>query len=58
MGSSMHEQSKAVRSGYFDLFRYDPRRKESGNDPYVDDSIKKDMDIEEFYSGEIRFSIK
>lgn len=56
MGSSMHEQSKAVRSGYFELFRYDPRLINMGKEPLITDSRKNDLEIEEFYSGEIRFS--
>ena len=55
LGSSMHEEEKAVRCGHVKLFHYDPRDKKDGNDGYHDDTKKVNMDKNEFYQGEIRF---
>ena len=55
LGSCMHEEAKAVKSGYFKLFRYNPMLKMQGKEALVIDSKEPDMPVEEFYKGEIRF---
>ena len=57
MGSSMHEEKKAVDAGYFHLFRYDPRRKEAGQHPFILDSKEPTLSYEEFLEGENRYNI-
>lgn len=57
MGSSMHEEKKAVDAGYFHLFRYDPRRKDEGKNPFVLDSKEPTLSYEEFLEGENRYNI-
>ncbi len=54
MGSSQHEQSKAVKSGYWRLFRYNPQLPE----PMVIDSSEPSLSVDEFKSGEGRFRLK
>ncbi len=55
MGSSQHEQAKAVTSGYWNLFRYNPSLRDEGKNPLILDS-KPDIDaMDEFLKGEIRF---
>lgn len=55
LGSSQHEQAKAVKSGYWQLFRFDPNLLNQGKNPIILDSSKPTIDFEEFLSGELRF---
>ena len=50
------EAQKAVESGYWPLYRYDPRRKEKGENPYQLDYKKIKMDVGDFIKGENRFT--
>ena len=34
MGKSQHEEKLAVDSGYWPLYRYDPRRAKEGKNPF------------------------
>lgn len=56
MGSGMHEEKKAVDSGYFHLFRYNPMLKEQGQNPFILDSKEPTLSYEEFIKGEIRYN--
>jgi pyruvate-ferredoxin/flavodoxin oxidoreductase len=56
MSSSIHEEKKAVDCGYWHLYRYDPRLKESGKNPFQLDSKKPAVPYKDFLNGEIRFS--
>ena len=56
MGQSMEEGKKAVESGYWPLYRYDPRLKEEGKNPFVLDSKEPKGDFQEFLLGEVRYS--
>ncbi len=56
MGNTMLEMNAAVEAGYWHLFRYDPRRKEMGKNPFQLDSKKPTIDYKEFLGGEVRFS--
>lgn len=55
LGSAQHEEDKAVKSGYFRLFRYNPSLADEGKEPLIIDSKEPDIPVEEFYKGEIRF---
>ncbi len=55
LGSTQHEENKAVKSGYFRLFRYNPSLADEGEEPLIIDSKDPEMPVEEFYKGEIRF---
>ncbi|MDO5715408.1 MAG: pyruvate:ferredoxin (flavodoxin) oxidoreductase [Tissierellia bacterium] len=56
MGWSQMEQKKAVESGYWFLYRYDPRRRMEGKNPFVLDSKEPTESFEEFLMGEVRYS--
>ena len=56
MGRSQHEEKRAVDAGYWVLYRYDPRRKESGENPFLLDSKEPKGDFKEFLMGEVRYS--
>ncbi len=55
MGSSQHEQAKAVQSGYWQLFRFNPELLKQGKNPLIIDSKEPSLDFHEFISGEMRF---
>ena len=55
--SCMAQQSqRAVESGYWSLYRYDPRRAEQGENPYQLDFKKLKLDVGEFIKNENRFT--
>jgi pyruvate-ferredoxin/flavodoxin oxidoreductase len=56
MGQSQEEAKKAVESGYWPLYRYDPRRKEAGENPFLLDSKEPKGDFRAFLMGEVRYS--
>ena len=56
MGGSMQEMKRAVDAGYWTLYRYDPRRREEGKNPFVLDSGEPDGSFRSFLDGEVRFS--
>ncbi|MEJ1297773.1 MAG: pyruvate:ferredoxin (flavodoxin) oxidoreductase [Candidatus Sedimenticola sp. (ex Thyasira tokunagai)] len=49
-------QERAVASGHFPLFRYDPRLADKGKNPLQLDSKKPSMPLQEFMDSETRFS--
>jgi pyruvate-ferredoxin/flavodoxin oxidoreductase len=56
MSQSQNEQQRAVDSGYWTLYRYDPRLKEEGKNPFILDSKEPKGDFKEFLMGEVRYS--
>jgi pyruvate-ferredoxin/flavodoxin oxidoreductase len=56
MGLSQEEMKKAVETGYWPLYRFDPRLKEEGKNPFVLDSKEPSGDFREFLMGEVRYS--
>jgi len=56
MGLSQEEEKKAVESGYWILYRYDPRLKDEGKNPLILDSKEPKEDFKEFLMGEVRYS--
>ncbi len=56
LGSSAHEEKKAVDAGYFHLFRFNPAFREKGQNPFTLDSGEPHMDYQEFLAGEIRYN--
>jgi pyruvate-ferredoxin/flavodoxin oxidoreductase len=56
MGRSQNEEKRAVDAGYWVLYRYDPRRKEAGENPFILDSKEPKGDVQEFLMGEVRYS--
>lgn len=56
MGKSQLREKQAVESGYWHLWRYDPRRAEEGQNPFQLDSKEPTGDFREFIMGEVRYS--
>ncbi|CUH94783.1 Pyruvate-flavodoxin oxidoreductase [Propionispora sp. 2/2-37] len=56
MGCSQLEAKRAVDSGYWALYRYNPQLKETGKNPFVLDSNEPVLNFREFLMGEVRFS--
>ncbi len=50
------EIKKAVASGYWHNFRFDPRRADAGQNPFVLDSKEPTMDYVEFIKNEARYT--
>ena len=50
------EMKKAVECGYWNLFRYDPRRKAAGQNPFQMDSKTPTGDYQAFLKNEVRYS--
>lgn len=56
MNCSMNEMKKAVQSGYWNLFRFDPRKANEGDgNPFTLDSKKPTLEYKEFLDGEVRY---
>ncbi|KOA21499.1 pyruvate-flavodoxin oxidoreductase [Clostridium homopropionicum DSM 5847] len=56
MGSSIMEEKKAVDSGYWHLYRYDPTIKKENKNPFKLESKEPTKSFREFILGEIRYS--
>ncbi|MEG6586906.1 pyruvate:ferredoxin (flavodoxin) oxidoreductase [Dendrosporobacter sp. 1207_IL3150] len=56
MGCSQLEAKRAVESGYWAMYRYNPELKEQGQNPFMLDSKAPTMDFQEFLMGEVRYS--
>ncbi|MCM1187426.1 MAG: pyruvate:ferredoxin (flavodoxin) oxidoreductase [Lachnoclostridium sp.] len=57
MGSTQHEEKKAVEAGYYHLFRYDPSLKAQGKNPFQLDSKEPSLNYEDFLAGENRYAL-
>lgn len=56
MGTSIMEERRAVESGYWHLYRYNPDLRKEGKNPFILDSKEPSKDFKEFITGEIRYS--
>jgi len=57
MSNSMEEMDKAVKAGYWHLYRYNPLLKKEGKNPFILDSKEPDMDkFRSFIMGEVRYN--
>ncbi|MBN2060750.1 MAG: pyruvate:ferredoxin (flavodoxin) oxidoreductase [Deltaproteobacteria bacterium] len=56
MGLSQEEEKKAVESGYWTLYRYNPLLKDKGKNPFMLDSKEPAGGFREFLMGEVRYS--
>ncbi len=56
MSQAQTEMKKAVQAGYWNLFRFDPRRTLEGKNPFQLDSKAPTADYKEFLIGEVRYS--
>ena len=57
MSTSMSHQKEAAASGYWPLYRYDPRLASAGTHPFHLDSHKPNLAFKEFASKEARFAM-
>ncbi len=55
MQKGMHQQKLAVNSGHWPLYRFDPRLKEKGENPFELDSNPPCIPLEEYYYSETRY---
>ena len=55
MADAIGQQERAVDSGYWPLFRYDPRRVAAGESPLKLDSPAPKIDLSQFVQNETRF---
>ncbi|MDR2687915.1 MAG: pyruvate:ferredoxin (flavodoxin) oxidoreductase [Oscillospiraceae bacterium] len=56
MGNGMAEEEAAVKAGYWHLFRFDPRLKAQGKNPFQLDSKAPSADYRAFIESEVRYS--
>lgn len=56
MGMSLAQQKKAVESGYWHLYRFNPELREQGKNPFILDSKEPKGNFREFIESEIRYS--
>jgi len=56
MGKSQEQAKRAVESGYWGLYRYDPQLKAAGKNPFILDSKEPTGNFQEFINSEVRYS--
>jgi pyruvate-ferredoxin/flavodoxin oxidoreductase len=56
MSMSQNEEKVAVETGYWSLYRYDPRLKEEGKNPFILDSKEPKGDFKGFLMGQVRYA--
>ncbi|HLS54223.1 MAG TPA: pyruvate:ferredoxin (flavodoxin) oxidoreductase, partial [Tissierellaceae bacterium] len=56
MGTSLRQEKNAVDSGYWHLFRFDPRLKDQGKNPFVLDSREPKESFQDFINSEVRYT--
>ncbi len=55
MGKTQAEMKRAVESGYWHLYRYNPKLKEEGKNPFILDSKEPTASFQDFINSEIRY---
>lgn len=56
MKSAQAEEKKAVETGYWHLFRYNPLLAEEGKNPFILDSKEPKGNYQDFLMGEVRYN--
>lgn len=56
MGTTIRQEEKAVKAGYWHLYRFDPRLKDMGKNPFQLDSKEPTESFQDFISSEIRYT--
>ncbi|SHJ39382.1 pyruvate:ferredoxin (flavodoxin) oxidoreductase, partial [Lutispora thermophila] len=56
MGTTIRQEERAVKSGYWHLYRFDPRLKEEGKNPFQLDSKEPTESFMDFINSEIRYT--
>jgi pyruvate-ferredoxin/flavodoxin oxidoreductase len=57
MGKTQNEEKLAVESGYWPLYRYDPRLAEEGKNPFQLDYKEPNGTLHDFIMGEVRYNV-
>jgi len=57
MGKSQNEEKLAVESGYWPLYRYDPRLADEGKNPFQLDYKEPNGTLRDFIMGEVRYNV-
>lgn len=56
MGTTIQQEKFAVETGYWHLYRYDPRLKEEGKNPFILDSKEPSKPFMDFLNSEVRYT--
>ena len=56
MRTGMKQAARAVASGYWPLFRFDPRMRKAGLNPFRLDSTRPRITLEDYAYRELRYS--
>lgn len=56
MGTTIKQEKRAVDSGYWHLYRFDPRLTEEGKNPFVLDSKEPTIPFMDFINSEVRYT--
>ncbi|WIV13496.1 pyruvate:ferredoxin (flavodoxin) oxidoreductase [Proteiniborus sp. MB09-C3] len=56
MGRTQNQAKKAVESGYWHLYRYNPTLADEGKNPFVLDSKEPTASFRDFINGEVRYT--
>ncbi|MFW6297460.1 MAG: pyruvate:ferredoxin (flavodoxin) oxidoreductase, partial [Desulfosalsimonas sp.] len=56
MGKSQEEEKRAVETGYWPLYRYNPDLEKQGKNPFILESKAPDGTLQKFLAGETRFA--
>ncbi len=56
MSRSQNEMKQAVEAGYWFNYRFDPRRKKEGQNPFQLDSKKPTLPLQDFLSEQVRYN--
>ena len=56
MGRTIEQEKFAVESGYWNLFRYDPRLEDEGKNPFILDSKPPKESFMDFINSEVRYT--
>jgi pyruvate-ferredoxin/flavodoxin oxidoreductase len=56
MSHVQEEEKKAVETGYWVLYRYNPMLKKEGKNPFILDSAEPKVSVREFLKGEKRYT--
>jgi pyruvate-ferredoxin/flavodoxin oxidoreductase len=56
MGTTQRQQDLAVKAGYWHLWRFDPRLKDQGKNPFILDSKAPSESFQDFLMSEVRYT--
>jgi len=56
MGTSVRQEKFAVETGYWHLYRFDPRLEDEGKNPFILDSREPKGSFQDFINSEVRYT--